>query len=89
MSARLNVGDPAVVRTTHPSWNGRTVHVQEVRDVEPVYTATDGMDGADFHSFELEPITDEPLSRTTTVLVGVLVVAVVLALGLLSVWGAR
>lgn len=89
MTARLSAGDQAVVRTTHPGWNGRTVHVQEVRDIEPVYTATDGTDDADFFSHELEPITDEPLSHAATVLVAVLVVVVVLALGLLSVWGAR
>lgn len=88
MTARLSVGDPAVVRAAHPAWNGRTVHVQEVRDLEPVYTASDGTDDADFFSHELEPITAEPPSRATTVLVAVLVVAVVLALGLLSVWGA-
>lgn len=46
--------DQRAIAHTEDAWNGRTVRVQAVRTVEPIYTATDGMDDADFHSHELE-----------------------------------
>lgn len=49
----LRPGQRAIAHT-EDAWNGRTVRVQAVRTVEPIYTATDGFDDADFHSHELE-----------------------------------
>lgn len=86
MTPRLNVGDRAIVRSVHLAWNGRTVHVQDVRDIEPIYTATDGTDDADFARHELEYLPPAPSARPW-VLVAVLVVAVVVLA--LAMWGAR
>jgi hypothetical protein len=56
MTPRLRVGDRAIC-VTEDRWNGRVVLVQEVRNVEPIYTVSDGWDDVDLASDELAPMT--------------------------------
>ena len=88
MSARLRVGDRAIARTGD-NLDGLIVSVTRVLDEG--YHAVLGLESAEyFAEGELELLPAEtPARRGTTALVALLVVAVVLALGLLSVWGAR